>query len=150
MIRAAWNAIAVGTQDGLVHLLDREGSLKRTFQAGDSAVADLLVTAAGLRAAYCAGRLTLFEAGRITATAEMPDYFGELGDCENGVIACQSKSVWLVESSGRVRMVAETERPIRGVWAHSGGRPGRRVGVYPDPENLEARHQMPTSSLPIS
>ena len=113
--------IAVGTQNGLVHVFDWEGSLKRTFQVGDTAVSDLLVTGAGLRAAYSAGRLTLFDLGRISASTEMPDYSAELSDCGNGVLAWQSKSVWLVESSGRVQLVAETDRPIKGVWGHSAG-----------------------------
>jgi hypothetical protein len=31
-IRASWNVIAAGTQNGMVHVFDWNGSLKRTFQ----------------------------------------------------------------------------------------------------------------------
>ena len=85
------------------------------------AVRDLVITPRGPKAASSAGRLTLFDAGRISASIEMPDYFAELGDCGSDVLAWQAKSVWLVKSSGRVQLVAETDRPIRGVWGHSGG-----------------------------
>ena len=115
-MRASWNVIAMGTQDGLVHVFDWNGSLKRTFQVGKTAVSELLVTGRGLKAAYSAGSLALFDATRITASIEMPVNWAELGDCGAGVLAWQSKSVWLVESSGRV-----PDRPIQGVWGHSGG-----------------------------
>ena len=87
----------------------------------ETAVSELLVTTGGLRAAYCAGRLTLFDGGRISGSTEMPEHSAELGDCGVGVLAWQSNSVWVVESSGRVQVVAETDRPIRRVWGHSGG-----------------------------
>ena len=121
VIRASWNVIAVGMQNGLIHIFDWEGSLKRTFQVGDTSVSDLLVTAGGLQAAFSAGRLTLFDAGRISASTEMPDHSAELSDCGNAVLAWQSKSVWLVETSGRVQLVVETDRPIQGVWGHGSG-----------------------------
>ena len=121
VIRASRNVIMAGTQDGLLHVFDGHGSLKRTFQVGETAVCDLLITPRGPKAASSAGRLTLFDAGRISASIEMPDYFAELGDCGSDVLAWQAKSVWLVKSSGRVQLVAETDRPIRGVWGHSGG-----------------------------
>jgi hypothetical protein len=121
VIRASWNVIAAGTQSGLVHVFDWDGSLRRTFQVGETAVSELLVTTGGLRAAYCAGRVTLFDGGRISGSTEMPEYSAELAECGTGVLAWQSKSVWLIESSGRVQVVAETDRPIRGVWGHSGG-----------------------------
>jgi hypothetical protein len=121
VIRAAWNMIAAGTQSGLVHVFDWDGSLKRTIQVGETAVSALLVTAGGLRAAYCAGRVTLFDGGRITGSTELPEYFAELGDCGTGVLAWRSKSVWLIEASGRVQLAAETDRPMRGVWGHPSG-----------------------------
>lgn len=120
-IRASWRVIVTGTQDGLVHVFDWEGTLKQTFQVGDSAVSDALVTADGLRAAYSAGHLTLFEDGRIGPSTQLPEYFAELTDCGRGVLACSGKSVWLVESTGRVALAAESDRPIRGLWGHSSG-----------------------------
>ena len=73
------------------------------------------------RRGYGAGRVTLFDGGRISGSTEMPEYSAELAECGTGVLAWQSKSVWLIESSGRVQVVAETDRPIRGVWGQSGG-----------------------------
>jgi hypothetical protein len=121
VIRTCWNVIAAGVQNGLVHVFDWDGSLKETFQVGEAAVADLLVTPAGLRAAYCAGQLTVFSGGRISAVTELPEYFAELSDCGDRVLAWKSNSVWVVEDSGRVQLAAETDRPIRGAWGHSNG-----------------------------
>jgi hypothetical protein len=67
------------------------------------------------------GRVTLFDGGQISGSTEMPECVVKLGDCGRGVLAWQSKTVWLVEPSGRVQLVAETDRPIRGVWGHDSG-----------------------------
>jgi hypothetical protein len=121
VIRASWNLIAIGTQNGLVHVFDWNGSLQRTFHVGETAVSDLLVTPTAVKAAYCAGRLTLFDKGRITASTELPENAAELSHCGSGVVVWKSKSVWVVEPAGRVQLAAETDRPIRGVWGHSSG-----------------------------
>ena len=44
ILRVSWNTILIGTQDGFVHVFDREGTLQRTFQVGKAAVSDLLVS----------------------------------------------------------------------------------------------------------
>ena len=121
IVRATWNTIVVGTQDGFVHIFDREGTLERSFQVGETAVTDLLVVAGGLRAAYCAGRLTLFERGMVSTAIELPEYFAELTDCGSGVLAWRSNSVWFIDRSGRVKLAAEAARPIRGVWGCPAG-----------------------------
>jgi hypothetical protein len=115
------NAIIIGTQNGLVHAFDRDGRLKGTFQVGRAAVSDLLIDAEGVKAAYCAGRLTLFDGTRISATIELPEYFAELEACGSGVLVWKSNAVWLVEPSGRVQLAATTDRPIRGCWGHATG-----------------------------
>ena len=88
---------------------------------GETAVSDLLVVAGRLKAAYCAGRLTLFERGMVSTAVELPEYFAELTDCGSGVLAWRSKSVWLIDGSGRVEVAAEADRPIRGVWGYPTG-----------------------------
>ena len=50
VIRASWNVIAAGTQDGLVHVFDREGSLKETFQVCETAVSNVLLIPKCLKA----------------------------------------------------------------------------------------------------
>jgi outer membrane protein assembly factor BamB len=121
VLRASGNAIMTGTQDGFVHVFDREGALQQSFQVGETAVSDLLVSRGALNAAYCAGRLTLFESGRVSATAELPEYYTELTDCGSGVLAWKWNSVWLVDPSGRVQLAAQSDRPIRGVWGFGTG-----------------------------
>jgi hypothetical protein len=121
VLRASFHAIIIGTQDGLVHVFDRDGRLQQTFQVGRTAVSGLLIDAYGIKAAYCAGRLTLFEDARIGATIELPEYLAELEACGSGVLAWKSNAVWLVEASGRVQLAATTDRPIRGCWGHATG-----------------------------
>jgi len=120
-LHTSFNAIIVGTQDGFVHVFDREGVLQRSFQVGETAVTDLLAGGGGLKAACCGGRLTLFDKGRVSATTELPEHFAELETCGNGVLAWKLKSLWLVDASGRVQLAAESDRPIRGVWGCATG-----------------------------
>jgi len=61
------------------------------------------VSGEGLKAAYCGGRLTLFDAGRIVGTTELPAYFAELADCGAGVLAWNQNTIWLVDRSTRVQ-----------------------------------------------
>jgi hypothetical protein len=121
VLRASGYDIVVGVQNGLVHVFSREGSLRKTFHAGDGPVSELLVTAEGLKATHCAGRLTLFEEGGVTGATELPEYFVDLAECEFGVLAWKFNSVWLVEASGRVQLAAQTSGPIRAVWGHDTG-----------------------------
>ena len=121
VLRASLDSVVAGTQDGFVHVFDRDGSLKQTFQVGRTVITDLLVDAAGPRAACCAGRLTLFDGSRISGTAEMTEYYAKLEACGMGVLAWKANEVWLVQPSGRVQLVAEAERAIRGCWGHANG-----------------------------
>ena len=102
-------------------MFDREGALQQSFQVGETAVSDLLASRGALDAAYCAGRLTLFKRGRVSATAELPEYFTELTGCGSGVLAWKGSSVWLIDPSGRVQLAAQSDRPIRGVWGCATG-----------------------------
>jgi hypothetical protein len=79
------------------------------------------VNAEGLRAAHCAGRLTLFDEEGITGATELPEYFVALAECEFGVLAWKFNSVWLIEPSGRVQLAAQASCPICGVWGHTTG-----------------------------
>jgi hypothetical protein len=121
ILRAAESGAVIGTQDGRVHCFDREGAVRATYRVGDASVEEMLVSATELKAAYCAGRLTQFEDGRVSATTELPEYLVNLAECGNGVLAWKENSVWLVEASGRVAMAAESALPIRGVWGHGTG-----------------------------
>jgi hypothetical protein len=121
ILRAAESGAVIGTQDGLVHCFDREGILRATYRVGEASVEEVLVSASELKAAYCAGQLTQFRDGRVSATTELPEYFVNLAECGNGVLAWKANSVWLVEASGRVAMSAESARPIRGIWGHGTG-----------------------------
>jgi hypothetical protein len=121
VLRASGYEIALGTQNGLVHIFDREGAVRMTFHVGDGPVSELLVNAEGLKAAHCAGRLTLFDEAGVTGTTELPEYFVELAECGIGVLAWKFNSVWLIEPSGRVQLAAQTSCPIRGVWGHATG-----------------------------
>lgn len=121
VLRSSVDAIIAGTQDGFVHVFDREGSLRRTFQVGDAAVSDLLVMGGGPKAAYCGGRLTLFERGGVSGTVELPEAFADLTGCGDHVLAWRSNSLWLVEPTGKVRLAVETDRQIRGVWGNGAG-----------------------------
>ena len=69
----------------------------------DAAACEVLVGGEGLKAAYCGGRLTLFDAGRIVGTTELPAYFAELADCGAGVLAWNQNTIWLVDRSTRVQ-----------------------------------------------
>jgi hypothetical protein len=113
-LRASGNVMLAGTQDGFVHVFDRQGTLNQSFQVGETAVSDLLTSAGELKAACCAVRLTLLEHGRISGTVELPEYYVELANCGKGVLAWKSNSLWLVDPSGQVRLTAETDRPILG------------------------------------
>ena len=121
VLRASRMSIVVGTQDGFAHEYDREGALRQSFRVGDAAVCEVLVEGEGLKAAYCGGRLTLFDAGRIVGTTELPAYFAELADCGAGVLVRNQNTIWLVDRSARVQSVLETDRPIRGAWGHGTG-----------------------------
>jgi hypothetical protein len=57
----------------------------------------------------------------VSATTDLPEYFVDLAECGNGVLAWKSNGLWLVEASGRVELAVETARPIRGVWDHGAG-----------------------------
>jgi hypothetical protein len=120
-LRAAESGAAIGTQDGLVHRFDSEGILRATYRVGEASVEEVLVSASELKAAYCAGRLTQFAKGRVSSTTELPEYFVNLAECGNEVLAWKSNALWLVETSGRVQLAAESVRPIRGVWGHGTG-----------------------------
>jgi hypothetical protein len=93
--------------------------LRRTFQVGEAAVSDLLVSSGGPKAANCGGPLTLFDRGSVSGTIEMPEPFADLTSCNDSVLAWRSNSLWLVEPTGNVRLAVETDRPIRGVWGHA-------------------------------
>jgi hypothetical protein len=121
VLRASRTAIVVGTQDGFVHEYDLKGAFRLSSRIGDAAVSDLLVGERGLTAAYCGGRLTLFDASRITGTTELPEYGMELAECGAGVLAWKRNAVWIVDASGRVQLSLETARPIRGAWGHATG-----------------------------
>ena len=121
VLRASGYDIVVGTQNGLVHVFSREGMLRKTFHVGDGPVSEILVTTEGLKAAHCAGRLTLFDAEGITGETELREYFVALAECEFGVLAWKFNSVWLIELSGKVQLAAQASCPIRGVWGHATG-----------------------------
>jgi hypothetical protein len=121
VLRASGYDIVVGVQNGLVHVFSREGMLRKTFHAGDGPVSALLVTGEGLKAAHCAGRLTLFDEEGVTGATELPEYFVDLRECGVGVLAWKFNSVWLIEASGRVQLAAQSSCPIRGVWGHAAG-----------------------------
>jgi hypothetical protein len=123
ILRATPDSMVVGTRAGFVHVFDGQGTLQNTFQVGSSAVSDILVSAQGMKAAYCGGRLTLFEDSgkRISTTTELPEYFANLTDCGAGVVVWQQNLLWCVAPSGRVQLAAEIDRPIRGAWRHSTG-----------------------------
>jgi hypothetical protein len=121
VLRSAVDAVIAGTQDGFVHVFDREGSLRRTFQVGDAAVSDILVIDGEPKAAYCGGRLALFKGGGVSGTVELPEAFADLTACGDYVLAWRSNSLWVVEASGKVRLAVETDRPIRGVWGKGAG-----------------------------
>jgi hypothetical protein len=121
VLRASGHEIALGTQDGLVHLFDRQGTVRTTFHVGDGPVSALLVNGEGLKAAHCAGRLTLFNAEGVTGATELPEYFVDLADCGIGVLAWKFNSIWLIEPSGRIGLAAQASCPIRGMWGHATG-----------------------------
>jgi hypothetical protein len=121
VLRASGYEIALGTQNGLVHIFDREGGVRKTFHVGDGPVSELPVNGEGLKAAHCAGRLTLFDAEGVTAATQLPEYFVDLAECGIGVLAWKFNSVWPVEPSGSVQLAAQTSCPIRGVWGHATG-----------------------------
>jgi hypothetical protein len=121
VLRVSGHEIALGTQNGLAHIFDREGVVRRSFHVGDGPVSELLVDSGGLKAAHCAGRLTLFDSEGVTGATELPEYFVALAECEFGVLAWKFNSVWLTEPSGRVQLAAQTSCPIRGVWGHAAG-----------------------------
>jgi hypothetical protein len=121
VLRASRMSIVFGTQDGFVHEYDREGTLRQSFRIGDAAVSEVLVRGEGLKAAYCGGRLTLFDAGRIVGTTELPAYYAELADCRADVLVWNQNTIWLVDGSARFQSALETDLPIRGAWGHAAG-----------------------------
>jgi hypothetical protein len=111
VLQASGYDIVVGVQNGLVHVFSREGMLRKTFHAGDGPVSELLVNGEGLKAAHCAGRLTLFDEEGVTGATELPEYFVDLAECGVGVLAWKFNSVWLIEPSGRVQLAAQAACP---------------------------------------
>ena len=73
----------------------------------------------------------------------MPDYFAALGDCGSDVLARQAKSLWLVKSSGRIQLVAETDRPTLTAYCKS---PYRE---RPGPTTLPAKELVSAGALTI-
>ena len=104
--------LIAGTTDGMLHLFDSAGTLKKRFAIGEESVSPVLLDHTLLKAACSGNVVTLFEHDAITASVDLAERRVSLAAYASCVLAWAGQTAWLIGPRGHVLWRAEFARRI--------------------------------------